>query len=497
MKILLTNTWNPTLFRVVLFALAWVSSSKMALTQTTDTLYRINERLLIDLPVFDYPFARSAARMAANKHNGEWSGNGENINAGDWLRGIESPSMGQALAVTKDLHSTNYYFNNKLWNAWLPPVGRKKYLLNRLAANATAGVADYLLAYHVMVFGPVWMHEEFHRNGLTLQGISSFDDTYYRFGGGGWAGGSVSKVKDADLIRFKAEAPEELVRSFAAGIEGQYALIRNLQKDNFFYRADHPNVAMNILLTNQAVNYVRQFQKPGYDAGIDSMNFYGKEMMDRDFVGWDLTAWVYDLHRPAEPYTDRGQHPYGEGIDRIIKRGDLTPQEDEYLLKMGKLQYLNFLSPTMIGVHRIRLNDRTRFNFALRHVLTSFGYDLGGDIFLDLNGRQWLIGMHTYHNQGQVFGGLEVERVGMQFPLGKRGLEMDARAMFWVQPEKANFYAEKGKPGGLLQIRAHFPLSEYFALYLEGEGKSEGWVSANPYLQENLSLRIGLSLDLP
>jgi hypothetical protein len=339
------------------------------------------------------------------------------------------------------------------------------------------------------------MHEEFHRNGTTLRGIATFDETYYRFGGG-IASASVTHVADADMARFKREAPNELVRSFEAGIEGQYALVRNMQQDNFFRRTDYPNVAMNILITNQAVGYVRQFLAPEYDQSIDTMNFYGEQVAERDFVGWDFTAWVYDMHRPHEAYEDRGPHPFGPGIDRAIKRAKLTPEEDAYLKRMGDLQYLNFLSPDMIGIHAIRLGADTRFTFAARHVLTSFGYDLGGDLLLDRKGRQWLLGVHTYHNHEGSFGGLELMRKGLRWGRGQRPAELDLRGMLWVQPEQGGFYDAKGKMGGLLTVRAAFPLGGPLLAYAEAEGKTHGWVMANPYLNENISIRAGLALGI-
>ena len=462
-----------------------------ARSRAQDSSYTITPRLLLDFPLIDAPYAWHAAQMAANKRAGITDGSNATIQAGDLLRGYESPSMQQALAVTKDLHATNYYFTNKLWNGLLKPTDRKRYLLNRLGANAQAGVVDYLLAYQLMVFGPAWMHEEFHRSGTTLRGIPTFNETYYRFGGG-IASASVSHVSDADMVRFKAEAPNELVRSFASGIEGQYALLRHMQQDNFFQRTQYPNVAMNILLTKQAVGYVRQFLAPDYDQSIDTMNFYGDQVAERDYVGWDFTAWVYDLHRPDEPYADRGQHPFGEGIDRVIKRADLSPEEDDYLHRMGDLQYLNFLSPDMLGFHGFRLNANTRFSFAVRHVLTSFGYDLGGDLLLDRKGRQWLLGIHTYHNRDEVFGGIELMRKGLR--LG--AAEVDLRGMLWMQPENGGFYDRNGALGGLLTVRAAFPLGSFLKVYAEAEGKSDGWVMANPYLGSNLSIRTGIALDI-
>jgi len=459
------------------------------ISRAQDSTYAIRPRLLLDLPLVDAPYVWHAAQMAANKRMNITDGTNATVQAGDLLRGYESPSMQQALAVTKDLHATNYYFTNKLWNGLLKPTDRKRLLLNRLAANAQAGVVDYLLAYQLMVFGPAWMHEEFHRSGTTLRGIPTFNETYYRFGGG-IASASVSHVSDADMVLFKREAPNELVRSFASGIEGQYALLRNMQQDNFFQRTQYPNVVMNILLTKQAVGYVRQFLAPDYDQSIDTMNFYGDQLNERDYVGWDFTAWAYDLHRPEEPYADRGEHPFGEGIDRVIKRADLSPEEDDYLNRMGDLQYLNFLSPEMLGIHAIRIGAHTRFSFAVRHILTSFGYDLGGDLLLDRKGRHWLLGIHTYHNRDHVFGGIELMRKGLR--LG--AAEVDLRGMLWMQPEHGGFYDTASALGGLVTVRTAFRLGNALKAYAEAEGKSGGWVMANPYLGSNLSVRAGLSL---
>lgn len=203
------------------FVFLFVSSFSTANIIAQENKIEYKPRLILELPILEFPHLNKAAGMAYNKRIGQISGYNTSATAGDYLRSYESLSMQQTLTVTKNLHATNYYFNNKLWNKWIKPTTKKKQLLNRLAANISSGVVDYALAYHLMVFGPVWMHEEFHRNGLTHQGISSYNDTYYRFGGG-IPGGSITKVKDEDLIRFKQTKPQEMVRSFAAGIEAQY-----------------------------------------------------------------------------------------------------------------------------------------------------------------------------------------------------------------------------------------------------------------------------------
>lgn len=451
--------------------------------------------LVADFPLIELPHMQYAASMRYNKQLHLPAGNDVKPMAGDYLRGYESLSMQQALAVTKNLHATNYYFNNKLWNKWIKPTSNKRKLLNRLAANMSAGIIDYALAYHLMVFGPVWLHEEFHRNGITHQCAASFNETYYRLTGNGIPSGSVSRVLDEDMIRFKQKAPQTMVRSFAAGIEAQYMLVRALQKDNFFHKTNQPNIAMNILVTQQAAGYVNQFRQKDYDASIDTMNKYGVTVAERDFVGWDFTAWVYDLHRINEPYENRGTHPNGVGVNRAIKRSQLTAEEDAYLVKMARMQYLNFLSPSMLGIHRIRINEHTAGNIAVRHILNSFGYDLGLDVFLETGKQKWLIGLHSYKNKHRLLPGIEVENPSV--PLGRKSKfqPLEARAMLWLQPKDQLYAAEKAKAGGLLQVRVLYRAGKQLLLFAEAEAKTEGWVAGNPYLDTNLTVRMGVRLN--
>lgn len=426
--------------------------------------------LRLDLPLLDLPFQHHAVQT------GEL---------------FDSYSMQQALAMTQSLHRLNYHVNNRLWHAIILPETKRKQLYNRIAANLTSGLVDYVFTYYGVVLSPQWMHEEFHRAGLTVRGISSYDETYNRFNGG-FANGSVSQVKDEDLIRLKKEAPQELVRSFAAGIESEFLLLRGLQRDNFYNRARHANVALNILLTKHAIDYVNQFKKKDYNASIDSMNAYGYHIADRDFVGWDFTPWVYDLHRPDEPYEARGEHPSGVGIDRAVKTTDLTPEEYRYLEQMGRLQYLNFVSPFMLGINRIRWNEHTAFNFAMRHYLHSFGYDLTVDFFIDHHKKQYMVGLHAYRNRYQWLPGIEVERepTGVRID-GKKCLFLQPMLMLWLQPQ--DFYDRQAHPGGSISVKGAYSLNKTWHVMGELGGKTKGWVAGNPYLQAKANFRLGVS----
>lgn len=468
-----------SLFILMLLGMASYGQSR----DTTST----ERRLILDFTIFDLPFLRDAAAMTARDRQSLSSGAPVAEKAVDYARAMTNPSMRQAMAITQNLHGTNYYLNNKLWDRWIKPDTKKKKVLNRLAANATAGVVDLALAYQVMIFSPVWLHEEFHRATMTTRGIPTNNNVFQAI---------VDEVKDEDLIRFKATAPQEMVRSFAAGTESEYLLLRNLQKDNFFKKTNYPNVLLNILLTKHAVDYVNQFKDKGFDEGIDRNNQNDPIELERDFVGWDFTPWVYDLFRPNEPYTARGAHPSGTGIDRAIKASDLTREEYRYLEKMGRLQYLNFLSPFMVGVQRIRFNQSTSFNFAVRHYLTSFGSDITTDLFVDRRDKKWMLSFHGYQNKDHFFPGLELEYPVADVKIGSAIIPLYSRGMIWLQPEKQSFYSDKGKAGGLVQLRAHLPLGRTWSMYAEGEAKSNGWVAGNPYLKSNVSVRMGLAFDI-
>src|SRR5207253_1509064 len=71
-----------------------------------------------------------------------------------------------------------------------------------------------------------------HRAVLGRRGIDSFDDVYrFQFGASSIA---VSHVRDEDLIALKRDHPADLVRLDEAGIEAEQALVRRLEKEEFF-----------------------------------------------------------------------------------------------------------------------------------------------------------------------------------------------------------------------------------------------------------------------
>jgi hypothetical protein len=225
----------------------------------------------------------------------------------------------------------------------------------------------------------------------------------------------------------------------------------------------------------------------------------GADVEARDFTGWDFLGWIYDLSRPGEPYPARGIHPSGVGIDRYILTSDLTTEEFNYLDKMGKLQYLNLLNPMLFGINRIPVwkdknGGQWYANVALRHTLTSFGYDLQTDVLVQTPRFGAALGIHQYHNLNSAFAGLEARVVNYPLTVKGKSLPVSARLMAWSQPEDHAFRTRNGQFGGLLGINAAWPLNRWLHPYLEAEAKTYGWVMGSPFLSPNLTVRMGVRM---
>jgi hypothetical protein len=161
---------------------------------------------------------------------------------------------------------------------------------------------------------------------------------------------SVNKIRDEDLIHFKDESPADFVRIHKAGIESQYLLTSRLQRNNFFYNQNYFNEwSYLITILNAHINVISSASPEDVDASTAQMNKVESDIASRDFTGFDMTAWVYDLFRPNEPYQARGDHPSGTGIDRYRTTEGLTEDELNYLKRQGWWQIFNYLSSMMIG----------------------------------------------------------------------------------------------------------------------------------------------------
>lgn len=424
--------------------------------------------IYVELPVLDIPF------VAAN--------------------GGSFPSMEQSLWITAGLYQGLHLGLGKLVDPNAQSWQRR--LLGTLLISA----ADVLTAPIPGFLG--WQHEEWHRAVLSSHGIGSFDDIYrlQLFA----EVTNVSHVRDDDLVRLKAQHPADQVRLSMAGIEANYVGAHALEKAAFFDDARSWNTFLYWLLYLQNYAYMSECSdKESDDVTARANAAEGANVSRRDFTGLDCDGWVYDLFRPDEPYSARGVHPSGVGIDRYRSYSQLAPEEQAYLRRQTKLSLLNFLDPNLLGIQRIRwpwssAGAPVDFNLAVRHLPAAFGYDVRTDVFVR-RGESWraLLRLHAGFNRVGLFPGVELEVLRMPVAaVAGAPLVIDARGSVWLQPEHLRYDSDRRIPGGLASVRASWGGVRTIEPYLEIEAKTGGWVAGDVYLDRNLSVRTGLILRL-
>lgn len=433
----------------LIFIGCWLATTTVV-AATADSQTRI-----YDFPVLDFPY-----------NNGR------------------APSMKQSMHLSNDL-------TYGMHNAWLDLTAEQG-----MHDWASQELPIYLFDYLAMTLplGAGWMHEEWHRAVLGRRGIDSYNGIYdFNLSS---STVSVSRVQDEALIAFKRDYPQELVRAHAAGFESQYEQNLEFEKHAFFNQ--HSPVMGAQLWFNHLGNilYMDMCASTMSNIETDLANQQeGANVKSRDFTGFDCTAWTYDLFRPQEAYSARGQHPSGVGIDRYIKWSDLTADEQRYLTRQRNLSLLNLIDPFLFGQQQFATpSGDWHWNANLRHMLTPFGYDIATNVFLKSRDDLAIFGaVHSYHNDQTTSLGIDVTLPRYATQVFDKPVHITPRVFAWTQPENLMFRDAAAKLGGLASMRVDVPIENGWEIYGELETKSKGWVAGNEYLGNSTALRMGLT----
>lgn len=397
------------------------------------------------------------------------------------------PSMDQSLNFSKCAYLVGHKYIPQVFGGDIS--GWRSSFLQRLEV----GIFDLAMFY--IPPGEAWLHEEWHRAVMSRRGISSYNEVY-NFDIGSEAI-KVSHVKDSELIALKKHHNPDLVRLAEAGNESSYELNLAVEKDEFFRGTDTFDQILLLANYANAIYYVVSGSSKDADSVSTEMEKKENTEEKRDFVGHDFTSWVYDLHRPDEPYEARGVHPSGNGIDRYRLYGDLSNKEKRFLKLQGALSFLNLLDPFLLRKTHfmIKGNDEnpTYWNASLRHHLTSFGYLIETNLFYKVEKMNFFLGLKSYQNDKRAFPGLALEL--FEYPFMSEYF-ISLRGMVWEQPYEQRFYTSSGRTGGLLGARLSRVLHQAYRGYFETEAKTEGWVAGNPFLDKNLTFRLGMEMIL-
>jgi hypothetical protein len=430
----------------------------------------VHPALKLDLPLFDFPYQIETMNTVGH----------------GFFSSYANPSMSQSLALTADLYSGFHFGMKKFYDS-----SKMNKYLTRVIYNWGTIAGDLLMMW--MPGGDGWLHEEYHRAVMSHYGVNSFNGMNHFPIGANLI--YVSNVKDEDLIRLKKESPADMVRLHSAGIESDYALINNLQRNNFFYDQNLLHEILYVMLTVNSHYYIFASSSPNWvDKEIPKRNEIEKTVSERDFTGYDMTAWAYDLFRPDEPYEARGPHPSGVGINRYRTTQDLTNDELKYLKNRFYWHSINYLSPMLFGLRSVSLgNSELTGNFAMRHLLTSFGTDVSAQVFLKYKPFNMAFAYHSYLNYDHYFPAIEAELVDYPLYFGEFGIFLSPRIIMGLQPENQKFKTGNPEFLGLFGLRADFTVNKYFLPFIALTAKTDGWVAGNEYLDSNISVEIGVS----
>ncbi|MDR0454743.1 MAG: hypothetical protein LBH05_08035 [Deferribacteraceae bacterium] len=157
-----------------------------------------------------------------------------------------------------------------------------------------------------------------------------------------------------------------------------------------------------------------------------------------------------------------------------------------YLKRQVNWRFVNYLSPMLFGIRNIRLgNSEFTGNFAMRHLLTSFGTDVSAQVFLKYTSLNMAFTYHNYQNYQHYFPAIEAELIDYPFYSDKFGMLFSPRIIFGTQPEDQRFKTGKAEFLGLAGMRVGFMVSGNLLPYIDFTVKTDGWITGNEYLNSN------------
>jgi hypothetical protein len=424
-----------------------------------------------------------------------------------------NPSIAQAVGLSAAFHEAAFFGIDRGVD-WLghrrrdsagnnPLISPRENRGLSLAKDVT-GVA-FLALTSFTPLGLFWVHEEAHRAVLGYRGVASRDDldNFPLFS----LNTSVSHISDSDLVRLKRRYPHDLVRAEEAGYEGQQQFVTQMEQTGFtrgepysaglplllYWYSDVSNLLyLGICSTSLAASLTAMFNR--YD---------GANLAVRDFDGLDYMAWTYDLFRPDEPYTERGVHPSGVGINRYITQAELTQAEQALLKQEFYLSLTSLLDPRLFGYRGITLGrsdpgsaphpgraEPITANANVRHYLTSFGHVLSFNFMFKQGRKSLYSSLLSQQNQVAWFPGLDVQVAGLPLGRSSRAPCFSPRLMLWTQPRGQVFTTTAATPGGLVSAKIDWPLSRAFRAGAQVEAKTSGWVAGNTSLDPDVDVSL-------
>lgn len=400
------------------------------------------------------------------------------------------PSMYQAMQWSNDLYDLGFYAIHKISEAPLLSYKGQKVqgqLFNKVFAYGL-GLAFAKYGSELPIPLGVWGHEEFHRSVLGVAGLHPKNGNWIM---SRWDG-TVYGLSDQGLDALKAANPSQLLYSYTAGVQYEALLNEEFTLNGLYYQRTANKAPL--LLYNAW--YVYNYFKFSTSAISDSVKviapkYESADPTQRDYAGADLTAWAFDMFQPQLPFSARSAFPNGDGVNRRVGFGDLSAQAQDFLRKQQRLSLLNFVNPAIFFVDRIKLSNNLSFNFLLQYLPTHFGNSLALVLPVNYRGKHLLLKLNRYEALNAAGWGATA---GLRsYPLGPKW-QLNAEGTFWSQP--SSFFASESKTGAAATVGLQYKVSSQTAVFAQTQFKTAGWLPGNPYLDANVSGRLGFNYSL-
>ncbi|HLL52833.1 MAG TPA: hypothetical protein VK447_04750 [Myxococcaceae bacterium] len=406
------------------------------------------------------------------------------------------PGWEQAVAINT---SAVLFAHDAVWRA---TRNIDQPLLRGLAFGVGSVLSDFLVW---LAIDPAWAHEEGHRSVLALYSLPGLNGAIDPPGSWPDSYRPVYGLADAQLAFLKERHNPDMIRLQAAGYESE--LLGKLALERATFWADRPG-GQNILQAAYTHLSVISYFTLCLDQRLsdrllqDEVDWVGTDVFHRDFTGPDCGGWVYDLHRPDEPYAARGPHPSGVGIRRDRLPSDMSSAELSYLRRQRNLLLLNLVDPHQFGFASFRgTNPFThrpfRWNAQLAHLPTSFGSSTEARVLLAE--AQWKLGLtlHGFLNGQAFFPGLTAELFRYPIRPFDHPLDVSATVSLWLQPRAQRFDTAEPSPGAMASLTLSQRVVDAVDLDLRLRGKTAGWVALQPSLAPAVDVTLSASLLLP
>jgi len=323
---------------------------------------------------------------------------------------------------------------------------------------------DALMTFVAFPLSPSWTHEEGHHAVLSAIGVHSSNPfTFQQPVALPLLDPVPIDVTQNTVAGIKAANPVQCVHVGISGINNAYLLAYQLE-DNVFFRGQP---------TASFLPAMMYFANTTYMGICAQGTTFG-----------DCNLWVDGLYHPALPPLGSA----GAAAPGAIEHG--------YLQTQFYLSLLNLLDPLAYTVRAFEVPTATqpvRFNLAVRHIPTPFGYEIRGDVFFRRGDFGMRLEIQNAFNDGHYFPGL----AAVLAPIEAGPLHLSGRSSVWAQPSGLSFTTGSAMVGIDEVLRLGLPLAQGRVLpYLEGEGKTAGWVLGNPFLGPSVTVRSGVELNV-